>query len=53
MILEGKLNDYEFAALSAAVYGELDEIARRAEAAPLPKKEVDLSSVYATEAAHG
>ena len=53
MIVEGKLNDSDFAELSAAVYRELDEIARRAEAAPLPKKEVDVGSVYATEVAHG
>jgi hypothetical protein len=40
--------------MSADVYAELDEVAKRAEAAPLPKKEVDLSSIYATtEAAHG
>ena len=33
---------------------ELNEIAKRAEAAPLPSKEIDLSSIYArTEAAHG
>ena len=37
----------------AAVYAELEEVAKRAEAAPLPKKEVDLS-IYATpEVAHG
>ena len=53
LIQDGKLSEQEFEKMSAAVYAELDEVARRAEAAPLPKKEVDLSSIYATEAAHG
>ncbi len=34
--------------MSVDVYAELDEVAKHAEAAPLPKKEVDLSSIYAT-----
>jgi TPP-dependent pyruvate/acetoin dehydrogenase alpha subunit len=54
LIQEGHLTEQEFAKMSADVYAELDEVAKRAEAAPLPKKEVDLSSVYAaTEVAHG
>src|SRR5512145_757917 len=53
LIQEGKLTEPEFEKMSAGVYAELDEVAKRAEAAPLPKKEVDLNSIYATEAAHG
>ena len=54
MIQEGSLSEHEFNKISGDVYAELDVVARRAEAAPLPKKEVDLSSIYATtEAAHG
>ncbi len=54
LIQEGNLTEQEFATSSAAVYAELNEVAKRAEAAPLPQKEVDLSSIYAaTEAAHG
>ena len=53
LLQEGQLNEEEFARLSSAVYAELEEIATRAEAAPLPKKAVDLSSIYApTEVAH-
>ena len=40
--------------MSADVYAELDEVAKRAEAAQLPKEEVDLNSIYApTEVSHG
>jgi pyruvate dehydrogenase E1 component alpha subunit len=53
LIQDGKLTEQEFEKMSADVYAELDEVAQRAEAAPLPKKEVDLSSIYATEATHG
>ena len=54
LIQTGNLTEQEFEKISAAVYAELDDVAKRAEAAPLPKKEVDLSSIYAaTEAAHG
>ncbi len=36
------------------VYAELEEVAKRAEAAPLPKKAVDLTSIYAPlEVSHG
>ncbi|HEY5543073.1 MAG TPA: thiamine pyrophosphate-dependent dehydrogenase E1 component subunit alpha [Candidatus Binatia bacterium] len=55
LLEQGNLTEQEFDKISAAVYAEVDEVAKRAEAAPLPKKEVDLSSIYATteEAAHG
>jgi pyruvate dehydrogenase E1 component alpha subunit len=54
LIQEGNLTEREFEEMSAAVHGELDRVAERAEAAPLPKKAVDLSSIYAaTEAGHG
>ena len=54
LIQEGHLTEQEFARMSADVYAELDEVAKRAEAAPLPKKVVDLSGVYAaTEVVHG
>src|SRR6266542_2000956 len=54
MIQEGNLTEEEFAKISSAIQAELDEIAKRAEAAPLPKKEVELSSIYAvTEVARG
>jgi pyruvate dehydrogenase E1 component alpha subunit len=54
MIQEGNLTEEEFAKISSAVQAELDKTAKRAEAAPLPKKEVDLSSIYAVaEVAHG
>ena len=53
LIQDGKLTEQEFEKMSADVYAELAEVAKRAEAAPLPKKEVDLSSIYATETTHG
>lgn len=54
MIEQGNLTEEEFAKMSSAVQEELNDVAKRAEAAPLPKKEVDLSTVYAvTEVAHG
>ena len=54
MIQERNLTEEEFAKISSAVQAELDNTAKRAEAAPLPKKAVDLSSIYAvTEVAHG
>jgi hypothetical protein len=34
--------------MNDVVYAELDEVTKRAEAAPLPKKEVDLTSIYAS-----
>ncbi len=54
LIQEGNLTELEFEKRSSAVYAELDEVAKPAEAVPLPKKEVDLGSVYAvTEVADG
>jgi pyruvate dehydrogenase E1 component alpha subunit len=54
LVGEGALSETEFAAMSAGVYADLEEVARRAEAAPLPPKHVDVSSVFATvEVAHG
>ena len=47
LIREGQLSEPEFQKMSDTVYAELDEVAKRAEAAPLPKKAVDLSSIYA------
>jgi pyruvate dehydrogenase E1 component alpha subunit len=54
LIGEGALSEQEFAQISARVYADLEEVAQRAEAAPLPHKEVDLSSVFAkAEVGHG
>lgn len=54
LIQEGNLSEEESAHMTAAVYAELEEVAKRAEAAPLPRKEFDLNSVFATsEVAHG
>ena len=50
----GDLTQQELTRITENVYGELDEIAKRAEAAPLPQKKVDLNSVFAaTEVIHG
>lgn len=44
----------EFDAVSQAVYAEINEVAARAQAAPLPSKEFDLESVFAPlEVTHG
>jgi acetoin:2,6-dichlorophenolindophenol oxidoreductase subunit alpha len=48
LIQEGLLTAQEFQKMTDVVYAELDEVAKRAEAAPLPKKEVDLTSIYAS-----
>ena len=48
LVGEGALSVAEFEKMSAEVYAELDKVAKRAEAAPLPKKEVDLASIYAS-----
>jgi len=48
LIQEGRLTAQEFQKMNDVVYAELDEVAKRAEAAPLPKKEVDLTSIYAS-----
>ncbi len=54
LIGEGSLSEDEFGEMSAKVYAELAEVAKRAEAAPLPKKAVDLDSIYASaEVDHG
>ncbi len=54
LIQEGQLTEEGFAKMSSAVYAELEEVAKRAEAAPLPNKAVDLTSIYApTEVARG
>ncbi len=44
---EGQLSAQEFTKMSDTVYADLDEVAKRAEAAPLPTKAVDLTSIYA------
>jgi acetoin:2,6-dichlorophenolindophenol oxidoreductase subunit alpha len=49
---EGNLSEAEFEKLSASVYAELDEVAMKAQAAPLPPAEVELDSVFA-EVSHG
>jgi pyruvate dehydrogenase E1 component alpha subunit len=50
----GELTALEYQKLNDTVYAELDAVAKRAEAALLPEKEVDLASVYASaEGSHG
>jgi acetoin:2,6-dichlorophenolindophenol oxidoreductase subunit alpha len=54
LIAEGHLTEAEFQQMSDEVYADLAEVAKRAEAAPLPKKAVDLTSIYAPlEVTHG
>jgi TPP-dependent pyruvate/acetoin dehydrogenase alpha subunit len=54
LIQEGNLTEQEFARMSETVYAELEAVARRAEASPLPQKEIDLNDIYAgSEVAHG
>ena len=54
LIEEGHLTEQEFTRVSESVYAELEEVARRAEAAPLPRKGFDLDSIYAgREVVHG
>ena len=54
LIAEGHLSETEFQTMSDEVYADLAAIAVRAEAAPLPRKEVDLTSIYAPlEVSHG
>ena len=48
LVQEVLLTAQEFQKMNDVVYAELDEVAKRAEAAPLPKKEVDLTSIYAS-----
>lgn len=54
LIAEGQLSESEFQKMSDEVYADLAAIAGRAEAAPLPKKAVDLAAIYApVEVSHG
>jgi TPP-dependent pyruvate/acetoin dehydrogenase alpha subunit len=54
LIHAGQLNAQELQKLTDSVYAELNAVAERAEAAPLPNKEVDLASIFATaEVANG
>ncbi len=54
LIAEGNLTEEEFQKMSDGVYAELAAVAKRAEAAPLPQKAVDLASIYAPlEVTHG
>ena len=51
---EGSLTVEEFGTMSAAAYAKIEEVALKAQAAPLPPKEFDLDSVFAeSEVAHG
>jgi pyruvate dehydrogenase E1 component alpha subunit len=43
----GQLSVEELQKLNESVYAEVDSVAKRAEAAPLPKKEVDLTAIFA------
>ena len=47
LIAEGDLTEVEFQKMSDNVYADLAAVAARAEAAPLPKKAVDLAAIYA------
>ena len=54
LIAEGHLTEAEFQTMSDEVYADLAAVAKRAEAAPLPKKAVDLTAIYAPlEVTHG
>ncbi len=54
LIGEGNLTSEEFEKMAAGVYAELDEIAIKVQASPLPPKEFNLGSVFAeSEVAHG
>jgi TPP-dependent pyruvate/acetoin dehydrogenase alpha subunit len=54
LIAGGNLSENEFDKLSASVYAELEEVAAKAQAAPLPPKEVELDGVFArSEAVRG
>lgn len=48
LIQEGHLTEAEFQKMSDEVYADLDAVAKRAEAAPLPAKKVELDAIYAT-----
>lgn len=47
LIEAGQLSAEEFQKLNGTVYAEVENIAKRAAAAPLPKKEVDLTGIFA------
>jgi TPP-dependent pyruvate/acetoin dehydrogenase alpha subunit len=47
LIAEGNLIEAEFEKISAAVYAELEEVAAKAQASPLPPSEVEIDSVFA------
>ena len=47
LIEAAELSAEELQKLSETVYAEVDRVAQRAEAAPLPKKEVDLTGIFA------
>ncbi|MFB3122777.1 MAG: thiamine pyrophosphate-dependent dehydrogenase E1 component subunit alpha [Candidatus Binatia bacterium] len=54
LIGEGNLTSEEFEKMSATVYAEIEQVALKAQTAPLPSKEVDLDSLFAKlEATHG
>jgi pyruvate dehydrogenase E1 component alpha subunit len=51
---EGNLTSGDFETISAAVYAEIEEVSLKAQAAPLPSKEVEPDSLFArSEVAHG
>lgn len=54
LIGEGNLTSEEFDRISATVYAEIEQVALKAQKAPLPSKEVDLDSLFARlEVTHG
>jgi acetoin:2,6-dichlorophenolindophenol oxidoreductase subunit alpha len=54
LLAEGNLTEQGFQKMSEEVYAELDQVAQRAEAAPLPAKKVELEAIYASaEVSHG
>ena len=54
LIANGALSEQEFTAITDDVYADLNRVAERAEAAPLPIAAVDLNSVFGdSEVAHG
>jgi pyruvate dehydrogenase E1 component alpha subunit len=54
LIAEGNLQSEEFEKVTAAVYAEIEEVAKKAQASPMPPKEFELESVFAgSEVAHG
>ncbi len=54
LIGEGNLTSEEFDKISTTVYAEIEQVALKAQAAPLPPKEVDPDSLFARlEVTHG